>query len=166
MNMRKLAWMLVLFPLAAQAGGASSDVTPPSTRLQPGQWSYHSTVKVESGLGAGRPIEKNWKTCLENDADVIRDLAPRGQHGNVKCSKPTLQYDKTRYHTTMTCTLQSHGIDSTMTEDFILVPGHDGKTFQATGTVDQQLDIPGMPARHVHTGIEVRGQRIGKCPGR
>ncbi len=155
--------LLALAALSLVSTALFAADTPPPTRLQKGEWSYHSVVRITDGMMAGRTINKDWKVCVKDDRDAASSLMPRAQHGETTCSKPKLSYDKKGYHTVMTCETRARGMTSHIKEDFLLSAGDKGDTFKAHGNVTQKLTIGSMSPREMHMTVDVNGARSGMC---
>lgn len=155
----------VFVALALVSAALFASDAPPPTHLQKGEWSYHSVIRFTSGPMAGRTASRDWKVCVKDDREANAALMPHPQHGDTTCSRPTLSHDRQGYHTAMSCETRARGMTSKVGEDFLLVPGDKGDTFEAHGKVDQQLLITSMPARDMHMTIDVSGRRTGACGG-
>jgi hypothetical protein len=156
----------VLVALSLLSGAVfAADTSPPPTHLQKGEWSYHSVVKITSGMMAGRTISKDWKVCVKDDRDAASSLMPHSGSGDTTCSKPELSYDKKGYHTSMSCVTKARGMTSKIHEDFLLSATDKGTAFTAHGKVKQQLMIASTPAREMDMTVDVTGKRTGMCKG-
>ncbi len=159
MRIRTLTRLALTVAVAVAASGVAARAATPV--LAPGEWHYHSQVTYRSGMMNGRSMHNDWKVCVKpNDT---QPPTPMPHAPGVHCDPPTLVVAAGAWHTTLSCTAETHGMVTKMVDRFVITPSADKRKVVIDGTVHQSFSGGPVALPSSVMSLHTTGERVGPC---
>ncbi|MDE2296490.1 MAG: hypothetical protein KGL36_13690 [Gammaproteobacteria bacterium] len=159
MRTRTLARYVPTFALAVMTSSVAARAATPV--LAPGEWHYQSQVTYRSGMMNGRSMHSEWKVCVK-PSDTQPPM-PVPHTPGVHCDPPTLVVAAGAWHTSLSCTAESHGLVTKMVDRFVITPSADKRKVMIDGTVHQSFSGSPVALPASVMSLHTTGERVGPC---